>query len=562
MVACASAPALATAQGGRSQARCSGQVITDVVVRSEGPTYGTAFERSRALGNLLVRLHTPTSPEVIRNFLLLQKGDRCNGLRRSESERLLRAMPFIADASVTAYQDGAGVRLEVVTVDEPSMVANLGVKSGSPFVSRVTLGNANLMGNAVYASGMWREGGFYRDGYSARYTNYQLFTKPYQLDLRWARRELGSEWTARVSDPFLTEVQRTAWRLSAGQSNDFAPFRRPDTLDAALRVRREYMDAGALTRFGPAGRRGLLGFQFSVEDVDPGSSAVVITDEGVENEDVPALRNRYGAWRSVRLNTLLGFRAIRFRRVEGFDALSGSQDLRTGVQVSSTMGRAMPTSRGIARDETFAGVEAYTGIAGARTYAAVETQLEARHRKDAGWEDILANGRAAAYFKPHPRHLLTMDFSWSSVRESRLPVTLALGDRRGGLRGYADSWLAGGTRVVGRLEERWRVASIRGSANAAVALFTDIGGVRAGDVPLGTSSGVRQSIGTSLILAIPAKSQRMWRVDFAYPLQRGGGSGFEIRLSSEDRTQVFSRVPNDVSSARERVVPQSIFRWP
>lgn len=531
-------------------------------MRSEGPSYGAAFERSPALGTLLARAHTPTAPDVIRNIVMLRRGDRCTPLRRSESERLLRAMPFIAEASVTAYQDGTGVRIEVITIDEPSLVANIGIKNPFPWVSRVTLGNGNLLGNGVYASAQWRQGGYYRDGYAARYTNYQLWSRPYQLDIRAARREVGSDWVSQVSLPFLTDLQRVAWRLSAGQSNEYARFLRRDTLNAAIRVGREYMDAGALTRVGPPGRRGLLGLQFSVEDVDPGQGAVVITPNGILPDSVPSLAGRYAPWRSVRLNALLGFRRVRFVRVTGFDAVSGSQDLRTGIQISSTVGRALPTSRGVARAELYAGAEVYAGTGGSRSFAAVEGQVEVRRRPGVGWEDLLSNGRAAWYLKPHPRHLITADLSWSTVHESRVPVQLSLGDRRGGLRGFRDTWLAGGARVVGRVEERWRVLGVGGTANGAVAVFSDVGGVRAGDVPFGSTSGVKQSVGASLIVAIPPRSQRMWRVDLAFPVRGGGGSRFELRMTSDDRTQLFWRAPNDIRSARERVVPQSIFRWP
>ena len=548
--------------GARTQVRCAGQRVTEVVIRSEGPSYGAAFERWPALGGLLARLHTPTAPDVIRNFLLVKRGGRCTPLLRSESERILRTMPFIADASVTAYQDGAGVRIEVVTVDEPSMVGNIGIKNDQPWISRLTLGNANLLGNGIYASAQWRQGGFYRDGYAARYTNYQLFSRPYQLDMRWARREVGRDWTGQVANPFLTDVQRVAWRFSAGQSLEYARFLRPDVRPASLALRREYVDAGVLARFGPLKRLGLLGVQFLVEDAEPGNGAVVITPKGIVPDTVPSLTGRYLPFRSVRLNALLGFRRVRFERVTGFDALAGPQDHRIGVQVSSTFGRSLPTSRGLARDELFAGGEVYMGFSRPWTFAAVEAQLEARRPPGAPWEDVLTNGRAAWYVKPHSRHLITADLTWSAVRDSRLPVQLSLGDRRGGMRGFRDTWLGGASRVVGRLEERWRVAAPGGSANVAVAMFTDVGGVSAGDVPLGLTSGVRQSVGTSLIVAIPARSQRLWRVDFAVPVQRGGGAGFEIRMTSEDRTQSFWRVPNDIRSARERGVPQSIFRWP
>ena len=555
-------PARALGQAGRTQVRCAGQLVTDVVVRSEGPSYGGAFDRSPALGGLLARLHTPTAPSVVRNFVLLKPGERCTPLRRSESERLLRSMPFIADASVTAYQDGNGVRIEVVTVDEPSMVANIGIGGAFPYVSRLLLGTTNLMGNGVYAAGQWRRGEFQRDVYTARYTNYQLWTRPYQFDLRWARREFGSDWVSQVALPFLTDVQTVAWRLSAGQSNEYARFLREGLLPAALQVRREYVDAGALGRIGPPGQLGLLGLQFAIEDVEPGLAPVTIGPRGIESDTTLELMGRYSNYRSVRLNALAGFRRVRFLRVTGFDALSGSQDLRTGIQLGSTFGRSLPPSRGAARGETYVGGDAYVGTGNAWTFAAVEAALEGRRGSTGEWRDVLSNGRAAFYLKPHPRHLLTADLSWSSVHESRVPVQLPLGDRHGGVRGYGDSWLAGASRVVGRLEERWRVAALGGAANVAIAAFTDIGAVRAGDVPLGMSSGTRQSVGASLIAAVPPRSQRMWRVDLAVPVHRADGAGLEVRLSSVDRTQVFWRVPNDIRSARERVLPQSIFRWP
>lgn len=508
-------------------------------------------------------MHRPTAPDVIRALLLLRPGMRCTPLRRSESERLLLAMPFIADASVTAYQDGAGVRIEVVTIDEPSAVLHAGVRNGAPWLSRFTFGNANLLGNAVYASVQWRDGGFYRDVLAARYTNYQLFAKPYQLDLRGGRRELGFDWLGQVSYPFLTDVQRVAWRVSAGGSDEYTRFFRGSRVPASLQVRREYMEGSLLGRFGPPGRLGLLGTQFSVEDVEPASRAVRITPNGIVPDTASALQDRFAPFRSVRLNALLGFRRVRFRRVTGFDALSAPQDLRTGVQVSSTFGRSLPTSRGIADGEVFLGGELYAGVArGTTMFAAVDADVEGRRGDDGTWDDLVANGRAAWYLKPHPRHLLSVDLSWAAVRDARAPVQLTLADRRGGLRGYEHSWLGGASRVVARAEERWRVANVRGSAGIGVAVFADAGVIRAGDVPYGTSSGLRQAVGASVIVAAPVRSQRMWRIDLAFPTNRRDGAGVELRMTSEDRTQAFWRLPNDIRSARERVLPQSVFRWP
>jgi len=67
-------PAEASALRGRPPADEHHAPVTEVVVRSEGPSYGSAFDRSPALGALLARAHTPTAPDVIRHFVLLKRG--------------------------------------------------------------------------------------------------------------------------------------------------------------------------------------------------------------------------------------------------------------------------------------------------------------------------------------------------------------------------------------------------------------------------------------------------------------------------------------------------------
>ncbi len=543
--------------------RCAGQIISDVVIRAQAPSYGAVFARSRVTGRVLSRLHTTTAPSVIRSFVLLKPGQRCSALRRAESERILRAMPFIAEATVTAYADGDAVRIEIITIDEPSIVAGGGVGGSAPFLTGFMLGSANLSGNAVYASLQWQDGEFYRDALALRYRNYQLWGRPYQLHLRAARRELGEDWQMDVSAPFLTDVQRTGWRVSGGGSDEFVRFLRgADVPTPAIGVQRRFFDAGLLGRIGPPGFLGLVGAQFSTEHTDTEGAPVVVTDTGIFSDTTSALVDRYASARSVRLNALVGFRRIRFLRVSGFDALSAPQDFRTGIEVGTTIGTSLGMSTGAARGERYVGANLYTGAGGANMVAAVAAVVEGRLDGDTEWRDVLSHGRAAWQIKAHPRHLITADLSWARVHDARVPVQLALGERHGGVRGYEGARIGGGSRLVGRLEERWRVASFGGSAGAALSAFTDIGSVSAGDVPLGRSSGVRQSVGVALILAVPARSQRMWRVDVAMPLQRRDGAGLEVRLSSEDRTRMFWRVPSDIGYARERVLPESVFRWP
>ena len=549
---------------GRTQVRCAGQTITEVVIRAEAPGFGGIFSRSPFLGHLVTTLHVTTAPSVVRNFVLLQKGMKCDPVLRSESERILRAMPFLSDASVTAYPDGAeGVKIEVVTIDEPSLIGSIGIVNDVPYVSALTLGTQNLMGQAVLASATWREGDAYRDRFAARYTNYQLWGRPYQLQLVAARRELGGDWLTEVSYPFLTDVQRAAWRVSGGEVDEFARFLRPNGMPSSLEVKRRFGDAGAMLRVGSTGLLGLVGAQLSYEDNAPAAVPVLVTDSGVVADTTPELLGRYRTTRSTRINTLLGLRRIRFVRVNGFDALSGPQDLRIGTQLSLTLGHSLPASRGVARNEKYIGANAFLGVGNRTSYAAIQGDVEGRRSSATrGWDDVLTNGRFAWYLKPHPRHLILADVTWGGGWSARVPYQLALGARNGGLRGYDDVDIGGARRLIGRLEERWRIGSFRGTADAGVGAFADIGQVWAGDVPLGVDSGLRPSLGFSLMSAVPPRSQRMWRLDVAFPLDRRNGSRWGMRLTNVDRTRTFHTTPGDVRRIRERVLPQSIFSWP
>jgi hypothetical protein len=85
-----------------------------------------------------------------------------------------------------------------------------------------------------------------------------------------------------------------------------------------------------------------------------------------------------------------------------------------------------------------------------------------------------------------------------------LPFQLALGDPRGGVRGYEDAELGGAARLVTRLEERWRIGNIRGTGDLGAAFFAEVGKLWAGDAPFGRTTGYLPSVGVAL-LAVPPR---------------------------------------------------------
>jgi len=122
--------------------------------------------RRLVIEKLAAAVHVTTHENIIARFVLLKPGDRCNELRRTESERILRAQPFIADATVEAFgtQDG-GVDIVATTKDEVAIVGGAAIGTGSPFLRLLRLGNLNVSGQGLFLGGEWRSGAPYRNGY-------------------------------------------------------------------------------------------------------------------------------------------------------------------------------------------------------------------------------------------------------------------------------------------------------------------------------------------------------------------------------------------------------------
>lgn len=131
---------------------CAGQPISDIIVITQPPFTERLPTRLEWVRRTVRRTHANTRDDVVRRFLLMKVGDACNQIRRAESERILRAQPFLVDARIRAYDDEAGgVRLEVETRDDFSMVFEPTLQSKSPLVRGMRFGDSNLGGSATLA---------------------------------------------------------------------------------------------------------------------------------------------------------------------------------------------------------------------------------------------------------------------------------------------------------------------------------------------------------------------------------------------------------------------------
>jgi len=540
---------------------CKGERISRIDIDASPPFRINGTNIWERAGRFAARQHVTTKESVIRRYLALQLGDRCTEVRRAESERILRAQPFIADATVLAYDDGqGGVALTVSTVDEVSLIIGAGIGGGSG-VHSLLLGEDNLLGTAFHAESQWRKG-VHRDTYAAKVVDYQFLGRPYQLRLEGGRRELGSDWGTELSHPFLTDLQRVSWRTTAGNANGYFYFRRPDALPAAIKLERSYSDIGGVVRIGPPlGRLALVGGSISFEDESPATSPIIVTDTALLADTSQALINRYTKHQTARLNALWGVRNVHFVRVSGFDALEGTQDLRTGVQLATLLGKGARFLRGNERD-WFGSTDLYLGMASPISFAALDVTGEGRRDEEGNWDGILTQGRGALYLKPINRHTLISDLEWSGGWKQRIPFQLTFADRDGGLRGFRSADVGGARRVVGHIEDRYLIGRRKQIATFAVAAFAEGGKLWAGDSPFGVNTPLYASAGVSLLAASPPQSRRTFRADLAFPVRGPRGHGWEARLTVTDLTRAFRIEPRDISNNRERSVPSSVFNWP
>lgn len=538
---------------------CDGKIVSAIQVTPHDPSFLKVPRSVRALARAVGVLHTTTKATTIDSFLLLEVGRPCTERQRSESERILRLQPFLAEASVRAVPDGAGgVRIEVETTDEIPTVFAMRLHGASPAALR--FGNGNFDGQGLYLAAKVERGFAYRTGVGVYGIAYQVLGRHYLAALAAERAPLGSTLTLTLGRPFLTDLQRTAWHVGYGNVNRYVSFARPHGDPLSLAVRRRFWDLGGVRRVGGSRRSAFVGALLTEEDVTPADRAVVVSDSGLVPDTSSALGGPMPAYRNLRLNAVVGVRALSFMAVRGFDALTAVQDVATGVQLGTLVGWGIPRVASTG-DNLFASVDLYGGVGSAMSFAALRVIGEAREdQRTKRWDSVLAAGRLAWYVKPAADYTFIGSVEVGGGWQQRTPFQLRLGDLQGGVRGYAASRVAGAVRSVVRMEERWSFGTVARRAALGVATFIDAGRVWAGDAPFGVDSPTKVGLGVGLLVAVPPQSQRLWRLDVAVPASPDPHARWEVRLTGV-WTRIFWREPDDVARGRAGVAPSTIFAW-
>jgi hypothetical protein len=548
----------------RLRVTCDGDTVSAIAIRAHPPSVdGVAAEAWETTTQAAGLRHTTTRPAVIAAYLRVTVGGLCADRDIVESERLLRAQPFISSAAVRVIRAGTKrVRLQVDVVDELSVIIGGSIRKGA--LASVLLGTQNLDGRGLTVELSAARGDGYRTGFGVRAIQYGAFGQPDYIAVAAERTPVGEAGSLEFAKPFLTDLQLRAFHASVSEASDYYGVTRRAGDDVALYTRRVAYDLGWVTRIARRNGRGavgLVGAALLGEDVRTGTRAVIVSDTGFIDAPGSDLGSGYPARAAVRIAAIGGIRSLRFATVRSFDALTARQDVGIGVQFDLLAGPSLWASRDAS--DLFVAADLYAGMGDDRSFFAARAVVEASgNRDEMRWDRLVASSRLSWYSKPSEARTQIVGLEFSAVGRLGFPVQLTFGDPDGGIRGFRDASYAGGQRLVARVEERRNLPRLSRRADFALALFGDAGKLWAGDVPYGTSTGVHGALGFSLLGAYPAGGKRTYRMDLAFPINsERGGLRLEIRLSSTDRTRLLWLEPHDVTRARTGAVPANLMKW-
>lgn len=557
------APSAAAAQA------CADGLIGTIVVDRAEPFTGDAVAEGVRLGwwfRLMNTMHVRTRESTVRRELLFGESDCFDPLLLAESERSLRSLSYIADASVTVDEPTAGpVTVRVRTWDAWAVSGGISLSlDGGVSVTGISGNARNVLGTGTRASlfrNVFRERE--RKGFLLRQPN--LFGSRVDATVHGGRTRPGRTFTQSLLRPYAGEVGSNAIRQSYHHRDDyFAYSASPDEAfsQAYVRFDTRIYEATVQRRLGrPDGYRWIVGAGFSREEVsfpDGAGGVFVVTDSefdrpvAADPSIVDAVAGQMLPWETNRVNVTMGVRKADFERRTGFDAISAAQDVMVGGEFTLTVAPAVSAGRGdwlVRSQATLA-----SGRGDIHGHLSMQSQARRVGGVDGGspWSDVMLEVRGTSYWIQSTNLALFSRLELSGAERMDRPFQLTLGGREG-LRGYDNDAFPGGRRILATLEERLAIPALSsGFADVGLSAFVDVGRMWAAAAPFGADSGWRASVGAGFRLGLPGGGIDVLRVDFGVPVTgEDGGRGVGLRISAEMLGLIDRRTwPNQMERSR------------
>lgn len=462
-------------------------------------------------------LHVVTRENIIRQELLFKAGDVFDPELLKESERKLRALAYFGEAKITVTnEDDQFVDISVVTQDQWStLLSSIFQQGGGRTIFGGAVEEFNLLGLGKQIFSEVR----HERGEGTRVT--LRYTDPLVLGSRWTTEQTAMSgpfvrsYSGRIVRPFFALDTKWAGGLTFVTRNDILRL-----FDRNIETNRLGLESDGFLIFGARAfgpRFHKTKVQLSYRFLNRNFSPI----EGLTTIELPVDELIHG--------TTLGltFENISFVKQRRLDKFLRTEDLTLGNTTTFTIGRTgIPIAKGVKRFELlFRRRQAHEILDNQYLFATVAFQTLFD-------KDTIASLRLQYYNKLLPHQTIALNFEFDFTENLEASRQFLLGGDSG-LRGYPAREFAGVHKFLMNLEDRFFTNLNILTVAIGGVVFLDAGNAWQDGETIDLQD-LNYSIGFGLRLGYTkSPNSRVGRIDFGWPINRGGGFGVFIGVDQQ-----------------------------
>ncbi len=483
------------------------EIISRNVFDTDDPRY------DNFLFHLANSLHIVTRPAIVRRELLLDRGEVFDTSLADESERNLRALPYLFESDISLRTGERGENILMVnTSDKWSTVARASLhRSGRRDDFQFGFEENNLLGYGILMSHDYFVLEDDRDYYQAEIADRRFLGKNLYLDLFYADNPRAGRTSITVGRPYYALSQMWSGRIGFERLNERVDYYLDETLAARDRLRLLSFQVANYYRFGQNDIKYylMLLYSFTVNDW---------RGRKFENEDLfppdviqPGLPAA-GVDSTIHYFQFgLRWQQIHFEKYYRLNRFHKPEDINHGLDVLVSAGYALADHQDNYCLYTLNPQYTYHFYKALLIGGFLGQQWQTSRKTLRRIINLYFRG----YLQYNRHHTLATRVSFIYDRLPDPALRLYLDEERG-LRGYPIYFDGGEKRLLINLEHRIYTDLELLSAGIGGVLFADIGNIwtRADRFSLDDSE---LSLGTGLRLGITRSTQaEILRVDVAY----------------------------------------------
>ncbi|MBA6413270.1 BamA/TamA family outer membrane protein [Parahaliea sp. F7430] len=506
-----------------------------LIVRSIRYQRFSVFDRDDPLENNWIYnwandFHSVTREWVLNDHLLLEEGSVFEQHRAEESERILRNLKFIYDATVRPWRwCGNEVDIEVITRDIWTFTPSISFgRSGGENSSALGFRDSNFLGTGKQVLLEYDKDGD-RSGYTLGYSDPSILGSRWEGRLRFTDNDDGYDHSLRLERPFFSVYEKwAAGGQVEQQKQEEKLWFRGDKVAEFQHEREDYRIYGGIAAHTEVDKRvdrWLFGYQYQNHEFS-------YSDSRRPPDALPEDR--------VYSYPFIGYQSVEdeFIELHNFQYLGRTEDVFVGERYRWSLGWS-GESFGATRDQLVIDARYLNTLTATSKYLWVfETQLSGFWTlDDESFENLWWQLETRYHFKQSRNWLLysglRVDYSDGLTAEKQ--VTLG---GENGLRGYDRNYQVGDRSVVWTLEQRyysdWHPFRL---FRVGLAAFIDVGRAWYQSEDNGSNGDVLADAGIGLRLnSSRAEKSAVIHIDLAFPFMRDDDvDDVQLLLTVKDR---------------------------